>query len=168
MSKIIVVAARWPVLNPTTPYFTDVPRNNAFFTYIETALCHQVLSGYNCGGPGEPCDAQHRPYFRPYNNATRGQIAKIVSNAMGFNDAPGAPIFADLARMPHLMVAGTTGSGKSVAVNAMILSLLYRHSPDQCRLILIDPKMLELSMYEGIPHLMAPVVTVEQRLPRLG
>jgi S-DNA-T family DNA segregation ATPase FtsK/SpoIIIE len=71
----------------------------------------------------------------------------------------GAPIFADLARMPHLMIAGTTGSGKSVAVNAMILSLLYRLSPDQCRLILIDPKMLELSMYEGIPHLMAPVVT---------
>ena len=71
----------------------------------------------------------------------------------------GAPIFADLARMPHLMIAGTTGSGKSVGVNAMILSLLYRISPDQCRLILIDPKMLELSMYEGIPHLMAPVVT---------
>ena len=71
----------------------------------------------------------------------------------------GAPIFADLARMPHLMIAGTTGSGKSVGVNAMILSLLYRMSPDQCRLILIDPKMLELSMYEGIPHLMAPVVT---------
>jgi S-DNA-T family DNA segregation ATPase FtsK/SpoIIIE len=71
----------------------------------------------------------------------------------------GSPIVADLARMPHLMIAGTTGSGKSVAVNAMILSLLYRLSPDQCRLILIDPKMLELSMYEGIPHLMAPVVT---------
>ncbi len=71
----------------------------------------------------------------------------------------GAPIFADLARIPHLMIAGTTGSGKSVGVNAMILSLLYRLSPDQCRLILIDPKMLELSMYEGVPHLMAPVVT---------
>jgi S-DNA-T family DNA segregation ATPase FtsK/SpoIIIE len=71
----------------------------------------------------------------------------------------GAPIFADLARMPHLMIAGTTGSGKSVAVNGMILSLLYRLSPDRCRLILIDPKMLELSTYEGIPHLMAPVVT---------
>ena len=74
-------------------------------------------------------------------------------------DISGAPIFADLARMPHLMIAGTTGSGKSVGVNAMILSLLYRLSPDQCRLILIDPKMLELSIYEGIPHLMAPVVT---------
>ena len=71
----------------------------------------------------------------------------------------GTPVVADLARMPHLMIAGTTGSGKSVGVNAMILSLLYRLSPDQCRLILIDPKMLELSMYEGIPHLMAPVVT---------
>jgi S-DNA-T family DNA segregation ATPase FtsK/SpoIIIE len=74
-------------------------------------------------------------------------------------DISGAAIVADLARMPHLMIAGTTGSGKSVGVNAMILSLLYRLAPDQCRLILIDPKMLELSMYEGIPHLMAPVVT---------
>jgi S-DNA-T family DNA segregation ATPase FtsK/SpoIIIE len=74
-------------------------------------------------------------------------------------DISGKAVFADLARMPHLMIAGTTGSGKSVGVNAMILSLLYRLSPDQCRLILIDPKMLELSTYEGIPHLMAPVVT---------
>jgi S-DNA-T family DNA segregation ATPase FtsK/SpoIIIE len=81
-----------------------------------------------------------------------------LSLALG-KDISGAPIVADLARMPHLMIAGTTGSGKSVGVNAMILSLLYRLSPDQCRLILIDPKMLELSMYEGIPHLMAPVVT---------
>ena len=63
---------------------------------------------------------------------------------------------ADLTRMPHLMIAGTTGSGKSVGVNAMILSLLYRLSPDQCRLILIDPKTLELSIYDGIPHLIAP------------
>ncbi len=74
-------------------------------------------------------------------------------------DISGGPIIADLARMPHLLVAGTTGSGKSVGINAMILSLLYRMSPDQCRLILIDPKMLELSVYDGIPHLMAPVVT---------
>ncbi len=71
----------------------------------------------------------------------------------------GDPVIVDLARMPHLLVAGTTGSGKSVGINAMILSLLYRHSPEQCRLIMIDPKMLELSVYEGIPHLMAPVVT---------
>ena len=71
----------------------------------------------------------------------------------------GDPVIVDLARMPHLLVAGTTGSGKSVGINAMILSLLYRHSPEQCRLIMIDPKMLELSVYQGIPHLMAPVVT---------
>jgi S-DNA-T family DNA segregation ATPase FtsK/SpoIIIE len=71
----------------------------------------------------------------------------------------GEPIIADLARMPHLLVAGTTGSGKSVGVNAMILSLLYRHSPEECRFLMIDPKMLELSVYNGIPHLLTPVVT---------
>jgi DNA segregation ATPase FtsK/SpoIIIE, S-DNA-T family len=81
-----------------------------------------------------------------------------LSLALG-KDISGKAIVADLSRMPHLMIAGTTGSGKSVGVNAMLLSLLYRLSPDQCRLILIDPKMLELSIYEGIPHLMAPVVT---------
>ncbi|QQR69403.1 MAG: DNA translocase FtsK 4TM domain-containing protein [Alphaproteobacteria bacterium] len=74
-------------------------------------------------------------------------------------DISGAPVMADLARMPHLLVAGTTGSGKSVAINAMILSLLFRLKPEQCRLLMIDPKMLELSVYEGIPHLLAPVVT---------
>jgi S-DNA-T family DNA segregation ATPase FtsK/SpoIIIE len=74
-------------------------------------------------------------------------------------DISGAGIVSDLARMPHLLIAGTTGSGKSVGINAMILSLLFRLSPEQCRMILIDPKMLELSVYEGIPHLMAPVVT---------
>ncbi|MDV2987372.1 UNVERIFIED_CONTAM: DNA translocase FtsK [Methylobacteriaceae bacterium AG10] len=71
----------------------------------------------------------------------------------------GEPIIADLARMPHLLVAGTTGSGKSVAINTMILSLLYRLKPEECRLIMVDPKMLELSVYDGIPHLLSPVVT---------
>jgi len=84
----------------------------------------------------------------------QGRLALALGKDIG-----GGPVIADLARMPHLLVAGTTGSGKSVGINAMILSLLYRLSPDQCRLILIDPKMLELSVYEGIPHLMAPVVT---------
>ncbi len=71
----------------------------------------------------------------------------------------GEPVIVDLARMPHLLVAGTTGSGKSVAINTMILSLLYRLTPQECRLIMIDPKMLELSIYDGIPHLLTPVVT---------
>ncbi len=74
-------------------------------------------------------------------------------------DIGGTPILVDLARMPHLLIAGTTGSGKSVAINTMVLSLLYRLSPEQCRLIMIDPKMLELSVYDGIPHLLTPVVT---------
>jgi S-DNA-T family DNA segregation ATPase FtsK/SpoIIIE len=74
-------------------------------------------------------------------------------------DIGGVPVIADLARMPHLLIAGTTGSGKSVAINTMILSLLYRLSPDECRFIMIDPKMLELSVYDRIPHLLAPVVT---------
>ncbi len=74
-------------------------------------------------------------------------------------DIAGKPVFTDLAKMPHLLVAGTTGSGKSVGVNSMLVSLLYKCSPEELRLILIDPKMLELSVYEGIPHLLAPVVT---------
>jgi len=88
-----------------------------------------------------------------YEN-TRGDLTLALGKSIG-----GEPTFADLARMPHLLIAGTTGSGKSVGINTMILSLLYRMAPDQCKLILIDPKMLELSVYEGIPHLLAPVVT---------
>ena len=78
--------------------------------------------------------------------------------ALGKNIS-GIPVVSDLASMPHLLIAGTTGSGKSVCINTIILSLLYRHTPDKCKFILIDPKMLELSTYEGIPHLLCPVIT---------
>ena len=92
------------------------------------------------------------------SSTTYNDTSSPLSLALG-KDIAGKPVIVDLARMPHLLVAGTTGSGKSVAVNAMILSLLYKAEPRQVRLILIDPKMLELSVYEGIAHLLAPVVT---------
>jgi S-DNA-T family DNA segregation ATPase FtsK/SpoIIIE len=94
---------------------------------------------------------------RVYNDS-----ASLLTIALG-KDIAGNPVVADLARMPHLLIAGTTGAGKSVAINATILSLLYKADPQQVRLILIDPKMLELSIYEGIPHLLAPVVTDMQQ-----
>jgi len=86
------------------------------------------------------------------------ELASPLALALG-KDIGGNPVVADLGKMPHLLIAGTTGSGKSVAINAMVLSLLYKSSAEHVRLILIDPKMLELSVYEGIPHLLAPVVT---------
>jgi len=90
---------------------------------------------------------------KPYD-----EVSSPLALALG-KDIGGVPIVADLARMPHLLIAGTTGSGKSVGINAMVLSLLYKATPEHVRMIMIDPKMLELSVYEGIPHLLAPVVT---------
>ena len=87
-----------------------------------------------------------------------GDSAQKLPLALG-KDIAGDPVVANLAKMPHLLIAGTTGSGKSVAINTMILSLLYKLTPDECRMIMIDPKMLELSVYDGIPHLLSPVVT---------
>ncbi len=91
------------------------------------------------------------------NDAYRQSAARLALT-LG-KDIGGQPVVVDLARMPHLLIAGTTGSGKSIAINTMIVSLLYRLTPDQCKFIMIDPKMLELSVYDGIPHLLAPVVT---------
>jgi S-DNA-T family DNA segregation ATPase FtsK/SpoIIIE len=90
----------------------------------------------------------------PVYDKHSGRLALVLGK-----DISGEPVLADLAKMPHLLIAGTTGSGKSVGINTMILSILYRMPPDRCKFIMIDPKMLELSVYDGIPHLLAPVVT---------
>ncbi len=118
-----------------------------------------TVSGRNVIGIEVPNAKRETVYLSELLGAEMwDQQSGKLSIALG-KDISGAPIVADLSRMPHLLIAGTTGSGKSVGVNAMIMSLLFRLSPEQCRLILIDPKMLELSVYDGIPHLMAPVVT---------
>ena len=128
-------------------------------TLAVAAVRIATVSGRNVIGIEVPHEKRETVYLSEVLSAEAAQKnAGRLSLALGKNIG-GDAVVADLARMPHLMIAGTTGSGKSVGVNAMILSLLYRLSPDQCRLILIDPKMLELSVYEGIPHLMAPVVT---------
>ena len=116
--------------------------------------------------PGKSCMALELPNARRQvvklveilASTTYNDASGMLTLALG-KDIAGKPVVTDLARMPHLLVAGTTGSGKSVAVNAMILSLLYKAEPRDVRLILVDPKMLELSVYDGIPHLLAPVVT---------
>ena len=118
-----------------------------------------VVPGRNAIGIELPNQDRETVFIREllgaadYEN-TRGDLTLALGKGIG-----GEPSFADLARMPHLLIAGTTGSGKSVGINTMILSLLYRLSPEHCKLIMLDPKMLELSVYEGIPHLLAPVVT---------
>ena len=118
-----------------------------------------VVSGRNAIGIELPNADRETVYLRDLLSSS--EYAKTSSNlpmALG-ETIGGDPYIADLSKMPHLLIAGTTGSGKSVGVNAMILSILYRLTPEQCRFIMIDPKMLELSVYDGIPHLLAPVVT---------
>ena len=118
-----------------------------------------VVPGRNVIGIELPNRRRETVYLRELLAANDYENpGSALTLALG-KDISGAPVFADLTRMPHLLIAGTTGSGKSVGINTMILSLLYRLRPDQCRCIMIDPKMLELSIYEGIPHLLAPVVT---------
>jgi S-DNA-T family DNA segregation ATPase FtsK/SpoIIIE len=118
-----------------------------------------VVPGRNAIGIELPNTKRETVYLRELLASedfekTKLKLALCLGKTIG-----GEPVIAELARMPHLLVAGTTGSGKSVAINTMILSLLYRLKPEECRLIMVDPKMLELSIYEGIPHLLTPVVT---------
>ncbi len=118
-----------------------------------------VVQGKNAIGIELPNSDRETVHLRELlSSAAYESTAANLTLALG-KDIAGAPVIVDLARMPHLLVAGTTGSGKSVGINSMILSLLYRLPPDRCRLILIDPKMLELSVYDDIPHLLTPVVT---------
>jgi S-DNA-T family DNA segregation ATPase FtsK/SpoIIIE len=118
-----------------------------------------VVQGRNAIGIELPNQKRETVYLRELLSSqdfdrTKHRLAIALGKTIG-----GEAVIVDLARMPHLLVAGTTGSGKSVAINTMILSLLYRLKPEECRLIMIDPKMLELSVYDGIPHLLTPVVT---------
>jgi S-DNA-T family DNA segregation ATPase FtsK/SpoIIIE len=118
-----------------------------------------VVSGRNAIGIELPNPTRERVYLRELLSSrdyaeTAARLPLCLGKAIG-----GEAVLVDLSRMPHLLIAGTTGSGKSVAINTMILSLVYRLRPDQCRLIMVDPKMLELSVYDGIPHLLTPVVT---------
>ena len=119
-----------------------------------------VVPGQNVIGIELPNENRQTVFLRDIfdEKQWRNNKDNALPIALGM-DIAGQPIITDLAKMPHLLVAGTTGSGKSVGINAMILSLLYTHTPETCRLIMIDPKMLELSVYDGIPHLLTPVVT---------
>jgi DNA segregation ATPase FtsK/SpoIIIE, S-DNA-T family len=118
-----------------------------------------VVAGRNAIGIELPNPVREKVYLREMlasddYQETNAKLPLCLGKTIG-----GEPVIVDLSRMPHLLIAGTTGSGKSVAINTMILSLLYRLRPEHCRLIMVDPKMLELSVYDGIPHLLAPVVT---------
>jgi len=132
----------------------DIARN----TSSESARI-STIPGSNTVGIELPKTTRENVYLSEILNHSDFKKKEIkLPIALGKNIS-GSPIIGDLTSMPHLLIAGTTGSGKSVCINTIILSLLYRHTPDRCKFILIDPKMLELSTYEGVPHLLCPVIT---------
>jgi S-DNA-T family DNA segregation ATPase FtsK/SpoIIIE len=119
----------------------------------------EVIPGKSVIGLEIPNEYREMVFLSEVLQSETYESAKSALTLALGKDIAGNPMCADLARMPHVLIAGTTGSGKSVAINAMILSLLYKAKPDEVRMIMVDPKMLELSVYEGIPHLLTPVVT---------
>ena len=126
---------------------------------LQSVRVVETIAGKNTMGIELPNESRQDVAFRELLQANVFDSAKSkLTLAMG-KDIAGVPVVADLGKMPHVLVAGTTGSGKSVAINTMILSMLYKATAEEVRLIMVDPKMLELSVYEGIPHLLAPVVT---------
>ena len=118
-----------------------------------------VVPGQNVIGIEIPNKKRNPVYLRDSLESTEFNTSQGDLNLALGQDIVGNPIIVDLAKMPHLLIAGTTGSGKSVGINTMILSLLFKKTPEECRFVMIDPKMLELSIYDGIPHLLSPVVT---------
>ena len=132
----------------------DIARN----TSSESARI-STIPGSNTVGIELPNSSRENVYLSEILNNSDFKKKEIkLPIALG-KSISGNPIVGDLSSMPHLLIAGTTGSGKSVCINTIILSLLYRHTPERCKFILIDPKMLELSTYEGVPHLLCPVIT---------
>tara|TARA_B100000780_G_scaffold275989_2_gene243729 strand:+ start:2932 stop:5028 length:2097 start_codon:yes stop_codon:yes gene_type:complete len=132
----------------------DLARNTS-----STSARVSIIPGKNTVGIEIPNESRENVYLREIISAERFQKKEIKLPLSLGKSISGLPIVGDLTAMPHLLIAGTTGSGKSVCINAIIVSLLYKLSPDLCKFILIDPKMLELSAYEGIPHLLSPVIT---------
>lgn len=136
----------------------DIARSMSAFSARVAVVPGKNVIGIELSNPQREIVFLSEILSSPEYNSFNGRLALALGKDIG-----GHPVIGDLTKMPHLLVAGTTGSGKSVGINSMILSLLYRMSPEQCRLIMIDPKMLELSVYDGIPHLLMPVVTEPKR-----
>ncbi len=138
---------------------TNLAKDLARSLTVVSVRVVEVISGKSVVGIEIPNEDRETVFFSELIGSQQfAEAESLLTMALG-HDIAGQPVVADLAKMPHLLVAGTTGSGKSVGVNAMILSLLYKASPADVRMIMVDPKMLELSVYDGIPHLLTPVIT---------